>query len=43
MSRAYAEYLGGSLTLKSMPGYGTDVYLKLQHIDTSKSGSGFRI
>lgn len=40
-SRAYAEYLGGSLTLQSMQGIGTDVYLRLKHID-SKSES-FRI
>ena len=43
VSRAYAEYLGGSLSLKSMPGFGTDVYLKLEHIDASKAGRGFRI
>lgn len=32
-SRAYAEYLGGSLTLESMQGIGTDVYLRLRHIE----------
>lgn len=32
-SRAYAEYLGGSLQLQSMQGIGTDVYLRLRHID----------
>lgn len=32
-SRAYAEYLGGSLTLETMQGIGTDVYLRLRHID----------
>ncbi|XP_077995486.1 branched-chain alpha-ketoacid dehydrogenase kinase-like [Glandiceps talaboti] len=32
-SRAYAEYLGGTLTLQSMQGIGTDVYLRLRHID----------
>lgn len=31
--RAYAEYLGGSLRLESMQGYGTEVYLRLRHID----------
>ena len=36
-ARAYAKYLGGSLTLKSLQGIGTDVYLRLKHID------GFRI
>ncbi|KAM6100845.1 branched-chain alpha-ketoacid dehydrogenase kinase [Pterocles gutturalis] len=32
-SRAYAEYLGGSLCLQSLQGVGTDVYLRLRHID----------
>lgn len=32
-SRAYAEYLGGKLTIESMQGIGTDVYLRLTHID----------
>jgi len=32
-SRAYAKYLGGSLTLESLDGIGTDVYLRLSHID----------
>lgn len=32
-TRAYAEYLGGSLDLVSMQGIGTDVYLRLKHID----------
>lgn len=32
-SRAYADYLGGSLTLETMQGIGTDVYLRLRHID----------
>lgn len=32
-SRAYAEYLGGSLTIESMQGLGTNVYLRLRHID----------
>ncbi|XP_012944307.1 3-methyl-2-oxobutanoate dehydrogenase [lipoamide] kinase, mitochondrial, partial [Aplysia californica] len=32
-SRAYAQYLGGSLTLESLEGIGTDVYLRLSHID----------
>ena len=40
-SRAYAEYLGGSITIQSLQGIGTDVYLRLKHID-SKSES-FRI
>lgn len=40
-SRAYAEYLAGSLTIQSLQGLGTDVYLRLKHID-SKNDS-FRI
>ncbi|CAG0919129.1 unnamed protein product [Notodromas monacha] len=32
-SRAYAEYLGGSLSVVSMQGHGTDVYLRLGHIN----------
>ncbi|XP_059141301.1 3-methyl-2-oxobutanoate dehydrogenase [lipoamide] kinase, mitochondrial-like [Physella acuta] len=32
-SHAYAKYLGGSLTLESLEGIGTDVYLRLSHID----------
>lgn len=30
--RAYAEYLGGSLTMETAQGFGTDVYLRLRHI-----------
>jgi len=41
-SRAYAEYLGGSLTLTSMQGLGTDVYLRLRHFNSS-SDNPFRI
>ncbi|XP_036435775.1 3-methyl-2-oxobutanoate dehydrogenase [lipoamide] kinase, mitochondrial [Colossoma macropomum] len=40
-SRAYAEYLGGSLALQSMQGIGTDVYLRLRHIDGK--GESFRV
>lgn len=40
-TRAYAEYLGGSLAIQSMQGLGTDVYLRLRHLN-SKSGT-FRI
>ncbi|XP_072033746.1 branched-chain alpha-ketoacid dehydrogenase kinase-like [Amphiura filiformis] len=31
--RAYAAYLGGTIQLESMQGYGTDVFLRLRHID----------
>ena len=41
-SRAYAEYLGGSLTLKSMQGLGTDIYLRLRHFN-SNDETPFRI
>ncbi|KAM6288806.1 LOW QUALITY PROTEIN: branched-chain alpha-ketoacid dehydrogenase kinase [Aegotheles albertisi] len=40
-SRAYAEYLGGSLCLQSLQGVGTDVFLRLRHIDGK--GESFRI
>lgn len=30
--RAYAEYLGGSLTMETMQGFGTVVFLRLRHI-----------
>ncbi|XP_076434574.1 branched-chain alpha-ketoacid dehydrogenase kinase-like [Babylonia areolata] len=40
-SRAYANYLGGSLTLESMEGIGCDLYLRLSHIDSAKES--FRI
>ncbi|MBZ3886970.1 [3-methyl-2-oxobutanoate dehydrogenase [lipoamide]] kinase, mitochondrial [Sciurus carolinensis] len=33
LDQAYAEYLGGSLQLQSLQGIGTDVYLRLHHID----------
>ncbi|XP_014670728.1 PREDICTED: 3-methyl-2-oxobutanoate dehydrogenase [lipoamide] kinase, mitochondrial-like [Priapulus caudatus] len=40
-SRAYAGYLGGSLEIQSMQGIGTDVYLRLRHIDAKHES--FRI
>jgi len=33
-SRAYATYLGGSLEIQSMQGLGTDVYLRLKHLES---------
>lgn len=33
-SRAYAEYMGGSLDIQAMQGIGTDVYLRLKHINS---------
>jgi len=41
MSRAYAEFLGGSLTMESMQGLGTDVYLRLRRIN--ETDESFRI
>ncbi|KAI3651637.1 hypothetical protein MP228_002940 [Amoeboaphelidium protococcarum] len=32
MARIYAEWAGGSLKLMSMPGHGTDTFLRLPHI-----------
>lgn len=40
-SRAYAEYLSGSLIVQSLQGIGTDVYLRLRHIDGKEES--FRI
>ncbi|XP_060942385.1 3-methyl-2-oxobutanoate dehydrogenase [lipoamide] kinase, mitochondrial [Limanda limanda] len=40
-SQAYAEYLGGSLSIQSMQGIGTDIYLRLRHIDGK--GESFRV
>jgi [3-methyl-2-oxobutanoate dehydrogenase (acetyl-transferring)] kinase len=31
--KAYAEYLGGSLSIETMQGIGTDVFIRLRHID----------
>jgi [3-methyl-2-oxobutanoate dehydrogenase (acetyl-transferring)] kinase len=31
--RAYVEYLGGELSLETLQGFGTDVYIRLRHID----------
>ncbi len=33
VSRAYAAYLGGSLIINSIQGYGTDVHLRLKHFN----------
>ncbi|CAB4057894.1 BCKDK [Lepeophtheirus salmonis] len=35
-SRAYTEYLGGSLSIESLPGLGTDVYLRLKHFSSKR-------
>lgn len=36
-SRAYAEYLGGSLVFQSMQGIGSDFYLRIALIDNERS------
>ena len=41
MCKALTEYLGGSLTVESMQGIGTDVYIRLRHIDGRRES--FRI
>ena len=38
ISSAYARYLSGSLTVVSMHGTGTDVYLRLKHINGHSDG-----
>jgi len=35
LSRLYAQYLGGSLTLMSMPDYGVDAFVFLRRIDAT--------
>ncbi|KAL7638895.1 UNVERIFIED_CONTAM: hypothetical protein RMT77_010429 [Armadillidium vulgare] len=40
-SRAYSQYMGGNVDIQTMQGIGTDVYLRLKHIN-SRSDS-FRI
>ncbi|GAB1604579.1 3-methyl-2-oxobutanoate dehydrogenase [lipoamide] kinase, mitochondrial-like [Argonauta hians] len=40
-SKAYAEYLGGTLSLETLQGIGTDVYLRLRHVDGKRES--FRI
>lgn len=40
-SRAYAQYLGGKLIMETMQGIGTDMYLRLRHIDGKQES--FRI
>jgi len=35
-SHAYAKYMGGGLEVQSMQGIGTDVYLRLSHINTQQ-------
>merc|ERR1712151_835604 len=37
--RLYTEYLGGSLELMTVPGYGVDVYLAFSRIDARGAAS----
>jgi K+-sensing histidine kinase KdpD len=39
--RAYVEYLNGEIRLQTMQGLGTDVYIRLRHIDGKQES--FRI
>lgn len=41
VSKAYAEYLGGTLNLETMQGIGSDIFLRLRHIDGKQES--FRI
>jgi len=43
VSRAYAEYLGGSLQIKPLHGIGSDVYLTLKHIEQPDTEKSIRI
>lgn len=40
LSRAYAEYFGGSIQLESLWGWGTDVYLTMKGLHGFEHGSG---
>jgi len=40
-SQAFARYLGGDITIESLQGIGTDVFIRLRHIDGKQEG--FRI
>eukprot|EP00927_Polykrikos_kofoidii_P079756 TRINITY_DN7657_c0_g2_i1.p2 TRINITY_DN7657_c0_g2~~TRINITY_DN7657_c0_g2_i1.p2 ORF type:complete len:398 (+),score=67.53 TRINITY_DN7657_c0_g2_i1:39-1196(+) len=40
LSRVYAQYFGGDIHIQSMYGYGTDVYLNLNHLGNMAEESG---
>lgn len=33
MARNYARYFGGDISLQSMQGHGTEVFIRLAHLD----------
>jgi len=35
MARIYASYFGGSIDLVTLPGHGTDVFIKFRALDES--------
>lgn len=39
LSRVYAQYFGGDITVQSMNGYGTDVYLNVNHLGDIGDGT----
>ena len=43
IARAYAQYLGGHVEIKSLHGIGCDTYLKLAHIVPRDGSYSFRI
>merc|ERR1712048_1490632 len=43
LSRVYAQYFGGDIHLQTMHGYGTDVYLNINHLGDMHQESGRRL
>merc|ERR1711988_301387 len=43
LSRVYAQYFGGDIHVQSMHGYGTDVYLNINHLGDMHQESGRRL
>lgn len=40
LSRVYAQYFGGDIVIQTMHGYGTDVYLNINHLGDTLEGRG---